>query len=166
MSEGIEWAIHCCTVLAVLPEGETLPAAKLAEFHGVPPAYLGKHLQALSRAGLVESIAGRQGGFRLAKSADEISLLDVVQAIEGEASAFQCTEIRQRGPAAVAPAEAYLTPCGIAAAMARAENAWQDELKSVSIADINQVVMAAVHPDQLAAGADWLAGTIQERSNS
>ena len=46
MSDGVEWAIHCCTMLAVLPDGEALPAARLAEFHEVPPAYLAKHLQA------------------------------------------------------------------------------------------------------------------------
>ena len=83
MSEGVEWGIHCCTVLAVLPTGATLPASRLAEYHGVPAAYLAKHMQALSKAGIVESVAGPKGGYRLAKPPAEITVLDVVLAIEG-----------------------------------------------------------------------------------
>src|SRR5919197_900673 len=66
LSEGVEWALHCCTVLALVPEDRALPAARLAEFHGVPTAYLAKHLQALSRAGVIESVPGQRGGYRLA----------------------------------------------------------------------------------------------------
>src|ERR1044071_4267804 len=36
MSDGVEWALHCCTLLATLPEGQALPTARLAEFHEVP----------------------------------------------------------------------------------------------------------------------------------
>ena len=60
LSDGVEWGIHCCTVLAALPEGTALPAARLAEFHGVPAAYLAKHLQALSRAGIVTTEPGQR----------------------------------------------------------------------------------------------------------
>ncbi|MGH6991101.1 MAG: Rrf2 family transcriptional regulator, partial [Stellaceae bacterium] len=53
ISDGVEWAVHLCGVLAAAPVGRGLPGAKLAEFHDLPPAYLAKHLQALSRAGIV-----------------------------------------------------------------------------------------------------------------
>src|SRR5687768_16686315 len=99
MSEGVEWAVHCCTVVAVLPTGGTMPASRLAEFHGVPQAYLAKHLQALSRAGIVESVPGPKGGYRLAKTPASITVLAVVQAVEGSEPAFHCDEIRRRGPA-------------------------------------------------------------------
>src|SRR5262245_42477747 len=104
ISEGVEWGLHCCTLLAVLPEGQTLPSARLAEYHELPPAYLAKHLQALSRAGIIESVQGAKGGYRLSRPAAEIPVLDVVLAIEGDEPAFQCAEIRQCGPASV-PAE-------------------------------------------------------------
>ena len=48
LGEGVEWALHCCTVLALVPPHQVMPAAKLAEFHQVPAAYLAKHLQQLS----------------------------------------------------------------------------------------------------------------------
>ncbi len=112
-----------------------MPAARLAEFHGVAPSYLAKHLQALAQAGIVESLAGRTGGYRLARDAGAITLLDVVLAVEGDDKAFRCTEIRRRGPAA-APAKHYSARCAIAVAMDGAEAAWRKELASTSIADI------------------------------
>ncbi len=155
MSDGVEWTLHCCTVLAALPTGQTLPAAKLAEFHEVPPAYLAKHLQATAAAGITESVAGPHGGYRLAKPATEVSLLDVVLAVDGEDTAFRCSEIRQRGPAA-GPASAYRRPCGIARAMWRAEDAWRAELQATTIADLVMELVATVPPKLLLAGAEWV----------
>src|SRR5438552_4655204 len=103
MSDGVEWAVHLCGVLAAAPEGRGLPAAKLAEFHELPPAYLAKHLQALSHAGIVTADRGVKGGYRLGRVPAKISLLDIVLAIEGPQPAFRCTEIRQRGPCPTPP---------------------------------------------------------------
>lgn len=160
MSDGVEWAIHCCTVLAFVPEGQALPAAKLAEFHGVPAPYLTKHLQALVRAGVCESVPGPRGGFRLARPADEVTLLDITLAVDGDALAFRCSEIRQRGPAAQDDPVCYRQSCSIALAMWRAERAWRDELRVVSVADIGAGLAALVDPRQLAAGAVWIAGAL------
>lgn len=154
LSDGVEWALHCCTVLAVLPPETALPAARLAEFHGVPGAYLAKHLQALSRAGILESVAGQRGGYRLAKAPDEITLLDVVDAVEGTAPLFRCTEIRQRGPAAMGRRE-YRSPCGIASAMREAEDAWRDSLQRQTIADMVRSMTRAVSPAAAAKAAAW-----------
>src|SRR6476661_4659379 len=123
IGEGVEWGLHCCVVLGSLPPERTLTATRLAEFHDVAPAYLAKHLQALSRAGIIESVSGPKGGYRLARPADQISMLEVVEAVEGDEAAFRCTEIRQCGPDRVAP-EKYVRSCGIARAMAVAELAW------------------------------------------
>ena len=73
LSDGVEQAIHSVTMLAHLtPEG-VLSAAALAEFHGVSPSYLLKHLQALSGVGIVETIPGPRGGYKLARPAAGIS---------------------------------------------------------------------------------------------
>ena len=119
LSDGVEWGVHACTVLAAVPPDRALPAAKLAEFHGVPAAYMAKHLQALARAEVLETVKGPRGGYRLARPADDITLLDVVEAIDGEDPAFRCTEIRRRGPSAM-PAREYTLPCGIHSAFLRA----------------------------------------------
>ncbi len=54
MSEGVEWTAHACVLLAALPPRVGLPANALAEFHALAPAYMAKHMQALTRAGVVE----------------------------------------------------------------------------------------------------------------
>ena len=160
LSDGVEWGLHCCTVLAVLPEGTALPAGRLAEFHGVPGAYLAKHLQALSRAGILESVAGQRGGYRLGRDAREITLLDVVEAIEGTAPAFRCTEIRQRGPAAVAKRE-YRIACGIARAMRSAEDAWRDSLRRQTVHDMVLEMGREVSPAAALKGAAWFQEVIR-----
>ena len=156
MSDGVEWAVHCCTVLAALQPGETLPAARLAEYHEVPPAYLAKHLQALAAAGITTSVAGPKGGYRLARPAAEITLLDVVLAVDGEEKAFRCSEIRQRGPAVSADPEAYRKACHIARAMWRAEAAWRASLRETTIADLFTEVVTTVPHDVLVKGAEWI----------
>jgi Rrf2 family protein len=160
IGEGVEWGLHCCAMLAVLPPDRTLPAARLAEFHDVAPAYLAKHLQALSRAGIVESVAGPRGGYRLARPAPEISVLDVVSALEGDDDAFRCTEIRQQGPCA-GPPERYTKACGIAVTMAAAEAAWRSVLRTRTIADLVAGVVADSTPDQIEDVAVWLSDAMR-----
>lgn len=103
--------MHCCVVLTAA--AEPVPAARLAQLHEVSPTYLAKQMQSLSRAGLVRSVQGKSGGYVLARPPEEITMLDVIEAVEGSAPTFVCTEIRQRGPLACAP-EACVGPCGIA----------------------------------------------------
>ena len=133
LSAGVEWCIHCCVVLS--QADRPLPAARLAALHGMSKTYLAKHLQALSKAGLVRAVEGRDGGYELTRAPAEVSVLDVVQAVDGPDPAFRCTEIRRQGELAAAP-EACRLPCGIAVVMGRAEAAWRDSLRGVSVADL------------------------------
>jgi Rrf2 family protein len=154
LGEGVEWSIHACTILALIPPDSSLPAARLAEYHGVPPAYMAKHLQSLVQAGVLESVAGRKGGYRLAKPADAISVLDIVVAVEGDRPAFNCTEIRRRGPAAV-PAREYKSPCHIHVVMDKAEAAWRAELAATSINDLLGELAISVSPVAVRKAAGW-----------
>jgi len=137
-----------------------MPTARLAEYHGVPGAYLAKHLQAMSRAGLLESVQGPHGGYRLARKPAEISVLDVLEAIDGNESAFRCTEIRRRGPSA-RPAREYPLPCAIHSVMNRADEAWRDELRRVSIADLMGQVVVGASPKGLEQSARWLQEVVR-----
>jgi len=133
LPEGVEWALHCTLVLA--RAGPPLSARRLAEFYDLPEAYLAKLLTTLVRAGLLNATSGPQGGFRLARPAAEITVADVVEAVEGQGPMFHCAEIRQRGPVAL-PGAACRKPCGIAVVMHRAERAWREELACTTIADL------------------------------
>src|SRR6478735_6266339 len=144
LSDGVEWGVHVTTLLAVLPPDRAVPAA-----------YLAKHLQALSRAGILVSGHGPRGGYRLARPAREITVLDVVEAIDGDEPAFRCTEIRRRGPTAQ-PASAYRLACGINRVMDAADDAWRSTLRSVTVAELVDGVMRDASPAGLAAGARWI----------
>lgn len=154
LSGGVEWALHCCVVLTTA--AEPVPAARLAELHDVSGSYLAKQLQALSRAGLVHSAQGKAGGYALTRDPAEISVLDVVLAVDGPRPAFVCTEIRQRGPLAAAP-EACTRPCAITRAMASADAAWRAALRDISVADLARDVDADYGPAALAGIGEWLA---------
>ncbi|MDR6104126.1 Rrf2 family protein [Agrobacterium larrymoorei] len=137
MSDGVEQAIHSVAMLASLSPDGVLSAAALAEFHGVSTSYLLKHLQSLSGAGILATVPGPKGGYRLAKPPEAITLLDIVLAVEGPAPAFRCAEIRQRGPNPL-PDRYFSKPCGINAAMLKAEKAYRAELAKTTVADIRQ----------------------------
>ena len=155
MSEGVEWTAHACALLAVLPPGVGLPANALAEFHALAPAYMAKHMQALARAGVVESVRGARGGYRLARAASTITLWDILEAIEGEEPAFRCSEIRQQGPCHN-PQGDFRRPCEIHAAFNRAELAWRAELKSTSLADMAAEVGRKTSPQRRGQIRQWL----------
>jgi Rrf2 family protein len=159
ISEGVEWGLHCLTLLATVPSDRALPAGRLAEFHGVPAPYLAKHLQALSRAGLVATVPGRRGGYQLARPAAEVTVLEVVLAIDGPAPAFTCTEIRRRGPAGL-PDRHYRTLCGVHRTMARAEDAYRQVLAATTVADLVQDMLTHASPEGLVKGAAWLDGVL------
>jgi Rrf2 family protein len=155
LSDGVEWGVHVCTLLAVLPPDSALPAARLAEYHGVPSAYLAKHLQALAGAGVLDTVKGPRGGYRLARPPAEITVLDVVEAIDGAEPAFRCAEIRRRGPAAV-PAREYKLPCGIHRAFTRADTAWRNELAGTTIASLTIGVMQEAPRAAVEKATRWL----------
>ncbi|MDQ4052013.1 MAG: Rrf2 family transcriptional regulator [Actinomycetota bacterium] len=155
MSAGVEWAIHCCVVLS--QAADTVPAARLAEFHDVSRTYLAKSLQALSRAGLVRSTEGREGGYTLTRDPSEISVLQIVQAVDGADPAFRCTEIRRRGPLPASEA-ACRRPCGIARVMAEAEHAWRESLAGVSVRDLADDLAATTGAGGLGGLRSWLSG--------
>ncbi|MFF3014283.1 RrF2 family transcriptional regulator [Streptomyces sp. NPDC057939] len=160
LSGGVEWALHCCVVLTAA--SEPVPAARLALLHDVSPSYLAKQMQALSRADLVKSVQGKTGGYVLTRAASEITVLDVVQAVDGAGPAFVCTEIRQRGPFGTPPQDCT-KPCPIARAMAAADEAWRASLREVSVADLVGSVERDSGPEALPGIGAWLDSTAGSR---
>lgn len=163
LSEGVEWGLHCVSLLAVLPSGATLPTRALAQYYGLSETYLSKHLQALTNAHIIESLPGPRGGYRLMRPPEEITLLEVVEAIDGRESTFRCHEIRQRGPLA-GPPQAYRLPCVIHVAMARADRAWRDALRSQTLADIISDYTQQVSPQYQQRSAQWVTEHMREGS--
>ena len=135
LPESTEWVLHAVASLAQLEERASASAAQLAEHFDVPAAYLAKQLQSLVRAGVLHATTGPRGGFRLARPPAEITMLDVVEAVDGRTAFYQCNELRQRGRGGSPPEQCRKT-CGIAARMYAAEAAYRDSMAGVTIADI------------------------------
>ncbi|MAL80013.1 MAG: Rrf2 family transcriptional regulator [Sneathiella sp.] len=155
LKSQVEWALHCCAILARLPEGRYLSTKALAEFHGIPKEYLSKALQAVSQAGLVETTLGPSGGYRLAKPTTDITFLDIVEAVEGKARTFTCTNIRENNPCLP---KGYCDdrPCAIARVMWQADEAWRASLHSVRLSDLMTTLAEDIPPDIFRSSADWV----------
>jgi Rrf2 family protein len=89
ISESASLAVHGLAVLALDPERRRTGPA-LAEIFGASANTMAKVLQGLHRAGLVESVRGPRGGFRLARDPREITLLEIYEAVEGPVETEGC----------------------------------------------------------------------------
>ena len=139
MGQGVEWALHSCVNMSWTPSGEAVSSARLAEFYKLPAAYLNKQLQALVRAGILASVSGPRGGFRLARRSDRISVLDVYLAIEGTEDTFRCEGILKDAPGGDMDAD-YARSCLISQTMRHAEVTWRTELSRQTIAGIAESI--------------------------
>jgi Rrf2 family protein len=162
MGEGVEYALHCVMILGSLPPGGAMAAKDLAEFHGVSESYLLKHLRALAVANVVTSATGPKGGYRLARAAGEITLLDVVEAVDSSDPFFLCTEIRRRGPATLKEPSAYARLCPINRRMLVAEDAWRGALRAQTVAELVADLDTEIDPRNLVAGRAWLTPRIRK----
>jgi Rrf2 family protein len=82
ISEAASLAIHTMALLAKHPDRH-VATTELAETLGASEHTLAKALQRLTRAGLLDSVRGPHGGFVLAKGTENITLLEIYEAIEG-----------------------------------------------------------------------------------
>ena len=79
-SQTAEYALRAAVTLA--EQGRAVTASELAELTSVPPPYLFKVMRALVEAGVAVSQRGKYGGYLLARPAGEMTLLDVVNAVD------------------------------------------------------------------------------------
>jgi Rrf2 family protein len=78
-----DYAVRAMVYLAQLEPNKKAATGRIAQEKGIPPSFLAKIVSQLNVAGLLQTSRGAKGGVSLAKKAEEISLLDVVEAIDG-----------------------------------------------------------------------------------
>jgi Rrf2 family iron-sulfur cluster assembly transcriptional regulator len=83
-SATTEYAIRALAHMATLEPGERILARDLAAATDVPRQFLGKILHRLARQGMLDSAKGRGGGFRFSRPAEQITLADLVEVVEGK----------------------------------------------------------------------------------
>ena len=85
-----EYAVRCILHLCSQKTGHVCSRKQIALEMDIPYEFLGKIAQNLARHGFMEIVRGSKGGYRLLRSPDEITLLDVVEAITGEIGLNDC----------------------------------------------------------------------------
>lgn len=127
VSRLTDYATMLLTELARQP-GALLSAAALAEQARLETTTASKVLKQLAQAGVVESQRGAAGGYRLSRPASDISLADVVTAIEGPIGMTECSiHAGECG---------HESHCGISSGWQRVSSAIESALTTVSLADL------------------------------
>ena len=85
-----DYALRGMVYLARQPSGKLSMASEIATAEDMPEYFFSKIFQSLAKSGLVNSFRGSNGGFALARSPEEIRMLDVVEAIDGPVSTSKC----------------------------------------------------------------------------
>ena len=150
-SVGVEYAIHCLLYMVNLEEGKSVGIRDLSTFQGISETYLSKVYAKLSKAGIVKSVPGVKGGYALARNAEEITFWDIVEAVEGSESFFQCAEIRQNNVLVDKNnlLDTYTKcPCLIKVVMLEAENEMKKYLSGKTLAWLYDEVYNSILPKE------------------
>lgn len=159
ISTGVEYALHCLLFLANPQGGATEACVRdLAELQGIPAEFAAKLFTKLSKAGLVRATEGARGGFALARAPEQISVWDVVEAVDGDKALFDCREVRQNCAVLEGRQIAWsaVPPCTIHAVMMSAEQRMREELQRHTLADLAGRVASNTPPTYNRAIVHWL----------
>jgi Rrf2 family transcriptional regulator, iron-sulfur cluster assembly transcription factor len=145
-SASIEYAIHSIVYLGNKPQDKVTLVSEVAGAIEVPETYLRKIFQQLARNGIVRSLRGAHGGFLLAKDPSEISLKDIVEAIDGSLPEYNCLKDRRSCDIS--------NPCPVKDAFDEARLKMAEVLENVSLQDLQRKL---AHRGQEAA---WMTVTV------
>lgn len=154
---SVESGLHCLLYLVDPPDGGQPSSKDLAEFQGVSPSSVAKLFTQLEKAGIVTSAEGVRGGYRLARPAERISVLDVVDALEGDKPLFQCRNIRENCVLYADDKPQWSTRgvCAIHQIMLTAEQSMRTELDGRTLADLARTVSDKLPASQLDDTVEW-----------
>ena len=93
LSKKAEYALMALKDLALRPEPEAASAREIAERYEIPVEVMAKVLQRLARRHVLTSQHGTRGGYHLARSASQISVADVIEAIDGPVTVTVCSSL-------------------------------------------------------------------------
>lgn len=85
-----DYAVRAVLYLASLSNGGRAPTSQIAREQAIPPSFLAKIVSQLSVAGVVQTSRGARGGVSLARPSEKISLLEVIEAIDGPITLNEC----------------------------------------------------------------------------
>ena len=133
---GAEYALHSLLILA--KTDAPVSVVDLARFQQIPERYLAKVFTRMKDAGLVVGTEGIAGGFALARPAEEIRVVEVLDAVDPDRKLFACAEIRRNCAMFAGDPPEWATEgrCRIDLFMSEAERSLRDFLASKTLADL------------------------------
>jgi Rrf2 family protein len=161
-SIGVEYGLHCLVYLIDIPPDATIGIKELSAFQGVSETYLSKIFSKLTKAGIVISVPGVKGGYKLAKSPEDISFWDVVEAVEGAKPIFLCKNIKNNSY--LCRDEEYAacslaSPCVINQAMLEAEDSMRNVLRNKSLTWLNEELDRVLTPQSRKETREYFANS-------
>jgi Rrf2 family protein len=152
---GAEYALHSLLILATADA--PISVVDLARFQQLPERYLAKVFTRMKDAQLVMGTEGIAGGFALARPAEDIRVVEVLDAVDPDRKLFACGEIRGNCAlfAGEPPAWATTGSCRIDLFMTEAERTLRDFLASKTIADLVCELGCKAPPEFAAESSGW-----------
>jgi Rrf2 family protein len=133
LTKKVGYALIGLTHMARQPADELSSSREIANEYNVPAALLMNILKELSNAGLVESVRGARGGYRLARPPEQISVADVLRVLEGGVHLAEC--VREEGPDGTTSCTLMET-CPIRDPIHRLHRKMHDFLRGCTLAEI------------------------------
>ena len=132
--------------------GESAPVAlgAVAEAETLPLSYLEHLVAKLREAGLVRSVRGAHGGYRLAKPASEITMLDVVEALEGPIAPMECFHVDREGRVLCSHEEDGDRACATKLLWTRVQGGVNRALAGTTLADLVEFAGGGADPEPVA----------------
>lgn len=135
LTRGGEYGIRGMLYLAMQPGSSVTLLSEISSGQNIPESYLAKIFQALAKAGLVRSHRGFKGGYSLGRAANEISVKDIIEAIEGPIALNHCSTEEANC--------AEILDCKIQDVWRDAQSAMVGVLRATTLADLVEKSMAA-----------------------
>lgn len=163
---GAEYALHSLSLL--MARSEPASVRDLARFQGLPERFLAKLFVRLQKAGLVQAAEGVAGGYMLARAPEQISVLDVLTAVDPGRVLFACSEIRRNCTLFDGKPPTWSTAgmCGIHRFMREAEQELRNNLAATSLEELNRGFREIAPKNFIAASALWFESSKQNRRKS
>ena len=128
LTKRTDYAIRACMYLASSSSGQLASSSSIALQMTIPEQFLPRVLAELSQAGIVEAQIGRNGGYRLRRSATRISVLELVESLEGPTRTDRCALRQQQCDAS--------DSCAFHPVMNQAQSALIEVLAATTLADL------------------------------
>lgn len=153
MKPGVEQSVYAILLLNMLPDKALLPGEAISQQLGTSPTYFQKLLRKLVSAGLITSVSGVKGGFKLNKKPEDISVFDIYIAIEGQQSLYSSNGVLEDLLELEEPEQC----CLLTDLMIEAETAWRSRMEQETIAILSEKMKQERFREKTKNLTEWLS---------